>query len=57
MHLEDVDMKVHWYDIPIAESLRSEVWNGVRRRYWDLPGYRLPVAHIDLEALALQAYA
>ncbi|GFZ44733.1 methyltransferase [Saitozyma sp. JCM 24511] len=48
LHMEDVGMGVEWHDVPIAESLRSEVWKGVRRRYWDLPGYRLPVARLQL---------
>ncbi|ORX41283.1 S-adenosyl-L-methionine-dependent methyltransferase [Kockovaella imperatae] len=44
LHMEDVGLHVQWQDVPIAESQREEVWKGVRRRYWDLPGYKLPIA-------------
>jgi len=48
LHLEDVGMTVEWTDVPISESQHTEVWKGVRRRYWDLPGYRLPVGKMQL---------
>ena len=48
LHLEDVGLNVEWHDVPIAESLREEVWNGVTRRYWELPSYRLPIAKMGL---------
>ena len=48
LHLEDVGLNVEWHDVPIAESLREEVWNGVTRRYWELPSYRLPIARMGL---------
>ncbi|ORY23543.1 S-adenosyl-L-methionine-dependent methyltransferase [Naematelia encephala] len=48
IHLDDVGLDVEWHDVPIPESLRSEVWKGVRRRYWDLPGYKLPIARMML---------
>jgi protein arginine N-methyltransferase 2 len=44
--MEDVGLSVEWHDVPIPDSLREEVWKGVRRRYWDLPGYSLPVARM-----------
>lgn len=48
LHMEDVGLAVTWHDVPIPDSLREEVWKGVRRRYWDLPGYRLPIAKLSL---------
>lgn len=48
LHLEDVGLQVEWHDVLIPESMREEVWKGVRRRYWDLPGYRLPIAKMGL---------
>lgn len=48
LHLEDVGLQVEWHDVLIPESMREEVWKGVRRRYWDLPGYRLPIAKMSL---------
>lgn len=46
LHMEDVGLSVEWHNVPISESLREEVWKGVKRRYWDLPGYSLPVARM-----------
>ncbi|KAK8844678.1 arginine N-methyltransferase 2 [Kwoniella newhampshirensis] len=48
LHLEDVGLEVEWHDVLIPESLREEVWKGVRRRYWELPGYRLPIGKMRL---------
>ncbi|WVQ94235.1 arginine N-methyltransferase 2 [Kwoniella sp. CBS 9459] len=48
LHLEDVGLETEWHDVLIPESLREEVWQGVRRRYWELPGYRLPIAKMRL---------
>jgi protein arginine N-methyltransferase 2 len=48
MHLEDVGLSTEWTDVAIPESLREEVWKGVRRRYWDLPGYRLPISRMGV---------
>ncbi|EIW73191.1 hypothetical protein TREMEDRAFT_73009 [Tremella mesenterica DSM 1558] len=46
LHMEDVGLSVEWHDIFIPESQREEVWRGVKRKYWDLPGYRLPIAQM-----------
>ncbi|ODN89667.1 arginine N-methyltransferase 2 [Cryptococcus wingfieldii CBS 7118] len=48
LHLEDVGLNVEWHDVAIPESMREEVWKDVRRRYWDLPGYRLPIGKMSL---------
>lgn len=48
LHLEDVGLDVEWHDVPIEESLRQEVWKGVKRRYWELPSYRLPIARMGM---------
>ncbi|WWC67220.1 uncharacterized protein I206_101127 [Kwoniella pini CBS 10737] len=48
LHLEDVGLDTKWYDVLIPDSLREEVWKGVRRRYWELPGYKLPIAKMKL---------
>ncbi|WWC57690.1 uncharacterized protein I303_100224 [Kwoniella dejecticola CBS 10117] len=48
LHLEDVGLDTQWHDVLIPDSLREEVWKGVRRRYWELPGYRLPIAKMKL---------
>lgn len=48
LHLDDVGLDTVWHDVAIPESLASEVWKGVRRRYWELPGYKLPVSKMRL---------
>lgn len=48
LHLDDVGLEVEWHTVPIAQSLAEEVWKGVRRRYWELPGYQLPIAKMRL---------
>jgi protein arginine N-methyltransferase 2 len=48
LHLDDVGLDVAWTDVPIEQSLAEEVWKGVRRKYWQLPGYRLPIATMRL---------
>ena len=46
--MEDVGLSVEWHDVPIPESLREEVWKGVKRKYWELPSYRLPIARFPM---------
>jgi len=48
MHLDDVGLDVEWTDVPIEQSLAEEVWRGVRRKYWELPSYKLPIAKMRL---------
>ncbi|KFY70183.1 hypothetical protein V499_09388 [Pseudogymnoascus sp. VKM F-103] len=48
MDLEGVGMEVQWVDVevPIEEGLGKEgegEWEGVKRRYWTLDTYRLPI--------------
>ena len=48
LHMEDVGLSVEWHDVPIADSLREEVWKGVKRKYWELPSYKLPIARFPM---------
>ena len=43
MDLLEAGYDVEWTKIPIANLDQSEEWQGVRRRYWALDEYRLPV--------------
>ena len=43
MDLLEAGYDVEWTKIPIANLDESEEWQGVRRRYWALDEYRLPV--------------
>ncbi|KAI6348458.1 ADP/ATP carrier protein [Pyricularia grisea] len=47
MHLAEAGLDVDWTDVPVdmermAEAGKGE-WEGVKRRYWTLDNYRLPV--------------
>ncbi|CED84000.1 arginine n-methyltransferase 2 [Phaffia rhodozyma] len=49
LHLQEVGIgSVKWTDVLIEDEVREEVWNGIRRKYWTLPLYRLPIAQMDL---------
>ncbi|BEI82606.1 hypothetical protein CcaverHIS002_0304740 [Cutaneotrichosporon cavernicola] len=48
LHMDDVGLETTWHDVAIPQSLAEEVWRGVRRKYWELPGYRLPIAKMRL---------
>ena len=43
MDLLEAGYDVEWTKIPIANLDENEEWQGVRRRYWALDEYRLPV--------------
>ena len=44
MDLFEAGYDVRWVDVAVDERLRGAgTWEGVRRRYWDLETYRLPV--------------
>lgn len=49
--LMDVGMEVEWVDVPVGEEVCGKKegegeWEGVRRRYWVLDTYRLPVIRV-----------
>lgn len=48
MHMFDLGLEVTWKTVPIPDSVREEVWQGVRRRYWDLPSYEMPLVCWDM---------
>lgn len=45
-HLEDVGCRVEWEDVEVGDI--EETWMGVRRKYWDLPIYKLPIARMNM---------
>nr|ODN87047.1 arginine N-methyltransferase 2 [Cryptococcus depauperatus CBS 7841] len=47
LHLQDIGLETEWHDVLIPESQREEVWKGVRRKYWDLLGYKLPICKMS----------
>ncbi|TIB28445.1 hypothetical protein E3P86_03857 [Wallemia ichthyophaga] len=46
MHLEQIGLSAQWEDVPVPEL--SAVWKGVRRSYWNLPVYKLPIARMNI---------
>ncbi|TIA90312.1 hypothetical protein E3P99_01622 [Wallemia hederae] len=46
LHLDQVGMTAQWDDVAVPEL--SAVWKGVRRSYWNLPVYKLPVARMNV---------
>ncbi|KAL7413701.1 S-adenosyl-L-methionine-dependent methyltransferase [Mrakia frigida] len=49
LHLREVGVgSVEWYDLRMEEEVKEEVWKGVRRKYWTLPNYRVPIAKMDM---------
>lgn len=48
MDLQEVGMQVEWANVPVGEEVVGKKegegeWKGVRRRYWVLDEYRLPI--------------
>jgi type IV protein arginine methyltransferase len=49
LHLREIGIgDVTWYDLPIDEEVKEEVWKGVRRKYWTLPRFRIPIAKMEM---------
>ncbi|EIM20415.1 arginine N-methyltransferase [Wallemia mellicola CBS 633.66] len=46
LHLDQIGMSAEWQDVPVKEL--SAVWKGVRRSYWNLPCYKLPIAKMNI---------
>lgn len=44
-HLKDMGFNTAWHHVDTSGTI---VWKGVKRRYWDLPEYRLPIATFDM---------
>ncbi|KKA31113.1 hypothetical protein TD95_000567 [Thielaviopsis punctulata] len=47
MNVTEASMDVEWIEVPVDMTLMAEAgkgeWEGVRRRYWTLDTYRLPI--------------
>jgi protein arginine N-methyltransferase 2 len=53
MDLSEVGMAVEWEDVDVGEEVTGVKegegeWKGVRRRYWVLDKYRLPICKLDV---------
>lgn len=41
-------MKTEWETVPVKMEDKEEVWRGVRREYWKLDQYRLPICQMSI---------
>ncbi|KAJ9116340.1 hypothetical protein QFC22_004780 [Naganishia vaughanmartiniae] len=48
LHLDDVGMKTEWHDVIVDESVAEATWKGIKRKYWDLRVYKLPIATMNI---------
>lgn len=40
--------QTEWKDVLVDDATAVEIWNGVKRSYWNLPVYRMPVASYSM---------
>jgi protein arginine N-methyltransferase 2 len=43
-----VTRQTEWKDVLVDDATAVEIWNGVKRSYWNLPVYRMPVASYSM---------
>jgi protein arginine N-methyltransferase 2 len=48
LDLRDVGMETEWETVPVKMEDKEEVWRGVRREYWKLDEYRLPICQMSI---------
>lgn len=46
LDLRDVGLETTWETVPVEMEDKEEVWEGVRRKYWELDDYRLPICRM-----------
>ncbi|KAL4399794.1 Arginine N-methyltransferase 2 [Malassezia pachydermatis] len=46
LDLKDIGLSTKWSTLSL--QLDEETWDGVKRKYWTLPQYYLPVSHMDV---------
>jgi len=42
LDLREIGLETEWEEI--RPELKEEVWKGVKRKYWSLEGFRIPVS-------------
>lgn len=47
LELAHLGLKTQFVPLPVAQCLDGETWEGVRRKYWQLDTYYLPVCYWD----------
>lgn len=46
--IDTVTRQTEWKDVLVDDATAVEIWNGVKRSYWNLPVYRMPVASYSM---------
>lgn len=40
--------QTEWHDVIVDETIAEATWKGIKRKYWDLRVYKLPVAVMNI---------
>jgi hypothetical protein len=40
--------QTEWHDVIVDETIAEATWKGIKRKYWDLRVYKLPVAIMNI---------
>lgn len=48
LDLRDIGLETTWESVPVEMEDKEEVWRGIRREYWKLDEYRLPICHMGI---------
>lgn len=48
LDLRDVGLETEWHSVPVRFEDRQEVWKGVKREYWSLDEFRLPICKMGI---------
>ncbi|ORY81733.1 hypothetical protein LY90DRAFT_397332, partial [Neocallimastix californiae] len=46
--LRNCGLTTEYITMPMTEQDSEVIWQGVKRRYWSLPTYNLPICHFEL---------
>jgi hypothetical protein len=41
-------LQTEWHDVIVDETIAEATWKGIKRKYWDLRVYKLPVAVMNI---------
>ena len=46
LDLREIGLETKWHALPM--SVKEDTWKGIKRKYWTLDEYYLPVSHMRL---------
>ena len=47
LELANLGFSTQFIPLPVKDCLAEETWEGVRRKYWQLDTYYLPVSYVS----------